>query len=302
MFRTRCTTGGRGRARSCAAVVAGATLLASTAAGVVGTAAVAGAAVFLIHPLQTESVSYIAGRSESLAAMFVLLAYMVFLYRRHEAISWVETAAVLALFGLGVSTKENAVSLAGILVLTDVYWPQPFSTRGLRNNWKLYAAMVPGALLATFVIVRMLATVQSAGFSVPNLTWYQYGFTEARAFFTYARMAAIPLGQSIDHDYPVSHTILQHGAIFYLAALAGLIAVCYRWRKRYPLACFGLGSPRQSGSRREPAITTSPHRRSSPWPRPSRPAKGSRRSRRPICAISFTSARSSCGSAGQRRS
>ncbi len=44
MFRTRCTTGGRGRARSCAAVVAGATLLASTAAGVVGTAAVAGAA------------------------------------------------------------------------------------------------------------------------------------------------------------------------------------------------------------------------------------------------------------------
>jgi tetratricopeptide (TPR) repeat protein len=202
--------------------------------------AVAGAAVFLIHPLQTESVSYIAGRSESLAAMFILLAYIVFLYRRQEAISWVETAAVLALFGIGVSTKENTVSLAGILVLTDIYWPQPFSTRGLRNNWKLYAAMVPGALLAIVVVVRMLATAPSAGFSIPNLAWYQYGFTEARAFFTYVRMAMIPIGQSIDHDYPVSHTILQHGAIFYLAALAGVIAVCYRSRKRYPLACFGL--------------------------------------------------------------
>src|SRR5690242_1623287 len=35
-------------------------------------AAVLGAAVFLVHPLQTESVSYVAGRSESLASFLVL--------------------------------------------------------------------------------------------------------------------------------------------------------------------------------------------------------------------------------------
>jgi hypothetical protein len=203
-------------------------------------ASIIGAAVFLVHPLQTESVSYIAGRSESLSAMFVLLAYVVFLYRRQEGVSWVETAVVLALFAFGVSTKENAVSLAGVLVLTDVYWPQPFSTRGLRNNWKLYVAMVPGAILAAWQVFRMLAGAPTAGFSLRDVTWYQYGFTQARAFFTYVRLAAIPAGQSIDHDYPVSHTILEHGAIFYLAALAGVIAVCYRWRRRYPLACFGL--------------------------------------------------------------
>jgi len=199
-----------------------------------------GAAVFLVHPLQTESVSYIAGRSESLAALFVLLAYVVFLYRRQETISWVETAMVLALFALGAGTKENAVSLLGILVLTDVYWPRAFSTRGLRNNWRLYAAMAAAATVAVWKVFRMLATAPSAGFSVPGVTWYQYGFTQARAFFSYMRLALIPAGQSIDHDYPVSHTILQHGAIFYLAALAGLIAVCYAWRRRYPLACFGL--------------------------------------------------------------
>jgi hypothetical protein len=203
-------------------------------------ASVIGAAVFLVHPLQTESVSYIAGRSESLAAMFVLLAYVVFLYRRQETISWVETAVVLALFAFGVSTKENAVSLAGILLLTDVYWPQAFSTRGLRNNWRFYAAMAAGAIVAAWTVFRMLAAAPSAGFSLRDVTWYQYGFTQARAFFTYVRLAAIPAGQSIDHDYPVSHTILEHGAIFYLAALAGLIAVCYAWRRRYPLVCFGL--------------------------------------------------------------
>src|SRR5260370_41194533 len=50
-------------------------------------AAVLGATVFLIHPLATESVSYIAGRSESLAALFMLLAYVVFLVRRSKPLS-----------------------------------------------------------------------------------------------------------------------------------------------------------------------------------------------------------------------
>jgi tetratricopeptide (TPR) repeat protein len=203
-------------------------------------ASVLGAAIFFIHPLQTESVSYVAGRSESLAAFFILLAYAVFLYRRHEAISWLETAIVLTLFGLGVSTKENAVCLVGMLVLTDVFWPRAFSTRGLRNNRKLYSAMAVGAALAAWKVLGVLAAAPSAGFSIHEATWYQYGFTQARAFFTYMRLAAIPIGLSIDHDFPVSHTILEHGAIVYLAALAGLLAACYALRRRYPLACFGL--------------------------------------------------------------
>src|ERR1019366_3950272 len=148
-------------------------------------ASVIGAAVFLIHPLQTESVSYIAGRSESLAALFVLLAYVVFLYRRQEAISWLETAVVITLFAFGVSTKENAVCLVGMLVLTDVYWPRTSSMQGLRNNWKLYAALALGAALAAWKVFRVLAASTSAGFSIPEATWYQYGFTQARAFFTY---------------------------------------------------------------------------------------------------------------------
>ena len=45
-------------------------------------AAMIGALIFAIHPLQTEAVSYVAGRSESLASLFMLLAYVVFLTGR----------------------------------------------------------------------------------------------------------------------------------------------------------------------------------------------------------------------------
>ena len=203
-------------------------------------AAAAGALVFLIHPLQTESVSYIAGRSESLATFFMLLAYVAFLYRPKESISWTQCILVLALFGIAVGTKENAISLALILFLTDVFWPKPFSTSGLRQNWRLYALLIPGAIIAAGGVLWMLAAAPSAGFSLSGMAWPQYGLTEARAIFVYIRLAIFPVALSIDHDYAVSHTIFEHGAIFWLLLLTGLLAACFQLRRKYPLACFGF--------------------------------------------------------------
>src|SRR5262249_24250080 len=69
--------------------------------------AIVGAGLFLLHPLQTEAVAYIAGRSDSLSAVFFFGAYALFLYRRSQAISWLEAAGVLALFLGAMATKEN---------------------------------------------------------------------------------------------------------------------------------------------------------------------------------------------------
>jgi Flp pilus assembly protein TadD len=202
-------------------------------------AAMIGAALFLIHPLQTESVSYVAGRSESLAALFMLLAYTLFLYHRGESISWLESIGVLFLFGISVKTKENGAGLAGLLVLTDLFWPKPFSIDGLRKNWRLYALMIPGAALAAWSVVPLLMTAPTAGFSLRTFTWYQYAFTEARAIFTYIRLALWPAPLSIDHDFAVSHTIWEHGAIVWMVLIALVIAACVRWRREFPLASFG---------------------------------------------------------------
>ena len=203
-------------------------------------AAAASALIFLIHPLQTESVSYIAGRSESLESFFVLLAYTVFLYRRTESIRWLEAGLVMLLFALAVGSKENAVALAGVLVLTDIWWPRPFSTVGLRKNWRLYGLMASFVPIALVSIFRLLSQAGSAGFKANGATWYQYGFTEARAVARYVQMALLPFGQSLDHDFAVSATITQHGAIFFLILWAGVLALALALRRRFQLACFGL--------------------------------------------------------------
>lgn len=199
-----------------------------------------GALIFLIHPLQTESVTYVAGRSESLASLFMLLAYVVFLYRTEEAISWREAIAVVLLFGIAVSTKENAAALAGVLILTDVFWPRPFSTGRLRMNWRLYALMAPAFLAALVQTFRVLSRANSAGYSLNGLGWQQYGLTEARALFRYIQLAVFPVGQSLDHDYPISKTLWDHGAIWFLALWVLLLAAAFLLRRRLPLTCFGL--------------------------------------------------------------
>jgi len=196
-------------------------------------AAATGAVVFLVHPLATESVSYIAGRSESLGAFFVLAAYALFLHRREHEIRWRDAAAILVLFGLGVATKENMVALAGILLLTDWMFPRTSSRR-------LYWLLAPAALLAVVVVLRALTHGGNAGFSFREFTWYQYSFTQARAIFAYIRLAVMPFGLSVDHDFPISYTMLQHSAWLYAATLAALTALAIRWRQRYALACFGL--------------------------------------------------------------
>ena len=207
------------------------TLAGWTAKGV-RSGSLAGAAVFLVHPLATESVSYVAGRSESLAALFVLAAYSLFLHRREHGIRWLDAAAILALFALGAATKENAVALAGVMLLTDWIFPRA----GVR---KLYILMAPGAALVAVLVLRALIHGGNAGFNIREFTWYQYAFTQARAIATYLRMALLPFGQSIDHDFPVSHTLLEHGAWIWAAALAAGTAVALWLRRSAPLVCFG---------------------------------------------------------------
>ncbi len=203
-------------------------------------ASLVGCLIFLVHPIQTESVSYVSGRSESLEALFQLLSYGIFLYRRKDSISWLESLLVLLFFFLGVKTKENAVSVAGLFVLTDLFWPVPFSSAGLRKNWRLYALMLPGAIFATVAVMRTLVSNPSAGFSVQTATWYQYLFTEARALFIYLRLAVFPLGLSIDHDFAISHTFYDHAAILWMLLLAAILIAGWRFRRTFPLAFFGL--------------------------------------------------------------
>lgn len=205
------------------------------------------AGLFLLHPAQSEAVAYVAGRSDGLSTLFFLSAFNVFLYRRSHAASWVATAAILLLFAAAIATKENTVVLPALLLLTDYFWnPRAagsspgFSLQGIRRNWRLYLPMALGGAAGAVFVLKRIGNADSAGFGLKDLAWYQYLFTQFRVFFSYLRLFVVPAGQTVDYDYPISRTVFDQGAIVGLAGIVILLAAAFYYRRKYPLACYGL--------------------------------------------------------------
>src|SRR6185369_1585058 len=147
------------------------------------TLAIFAGALFLLHPIQTESVAYVASRSEAMSILLFLAAFAVFLYRKKTAISVPVVIAVLLLFGLACLTKEHTTVLPILLLLTDYYWNPGFSLEGIKRNWKLYVPILIGGVVGVAAVIRVLQNSSSAGFQLKDLAWYQYLFTQFRAIW-----------------------------------------------------------------------------------------------------------------------
>ncbi len=202
--------------------------------------AVFAGALFLLHPVNTESVSYVASRTENLSVLLFFGAFALFLYRRGPEMAWIRSAIVLALFGLAVMSKEHTIALPALLLLTDYFWNRPFSLEGIRRNWRLYVPIAAGAILVGGYLAKGMRLAGNAGFGLKDFTWYQYFFTQCRAFWVYIRLFLLPVGLRIDYDFPISRTILDHGSLVGLVAILAAVAAAFYFRRRYPLAAYGL--------------------------------------------------------------
>jgi tetratricopeptide (TPR) repeat protein len=198
------------------------------------------AGVFLLHPVNTESVAYVASRSEALSVMLLLAALALFICRKSTAVTWPVAIGVLLLYGAAVSVKEHTVALIAVLLLTDYFWNPGFSFSGIRKNWRLY---IPVALMAgagAVFVFKVLARANTAGFNVKDFTWYQYFFTQCRVFFLYLRLFVFPVNQNADYAFPVSYTVTDHGAVIGLVVILALAALAIVYRRRFPLASYGF--------------------------------------------------------------
>ena len=198
------------------------------------------ALVFLFHPLQTESVSYIASRSEVLAGLFFLAAWTVFLYRRQQAISLAESLLVMVLYGMAVLTKEHTVVLVAVLLLTDYFYNPGFTLEGIKKNWKLYSGLLLAGLAPIPFLLRTLKDADSAGFNMKDLTALDYLLTQTRSLWVYVRLYLLPLQQNLDYDMPISRSLFDYGAGLCLLSWLVLAAIAWNKRKQYPLASFGF--------------------------------------------------------------
>ncbi len=193
--------------------------------------------LFLLHPLQTESVAYVASRSEALSVMFYYAAVCVFLYKKpEESISIWRSLAILVLFAAALTSKEHTLTLPALLLLLDLAWVR----QGWRKNALLYGLITAAGIVGAIFVARLLSKADSAGFSLKGMSPADYFLTECRVLWIYLRMFLLPVGQNVDPDIATSRNLLDGAAIFGLLALVALATAAWIYRKRFPLAALGL--------------------------------------------------------------
>jgi tetratricopeptide (TPR) repeat protein len=192
--------------------------------------------LFLLHPLQTESVAYVAGRSEALSVLFYYSAFAVFLYRQTDNITWPRAVAVVGLFGLATVSKEHTLTFPFLLLMTDWWWGRG----GIRKNALLYGPLAAAGVAGAVYVGRIVASAETVGFELAGLSPKTYFFTQCRVLWMYVRLFLLPFGQNVDPDIALSPGLLDHSAWAGLLALLALITVAWVFRKRWPLAAFGV--------------------------------------------------------------
>jgi len=202
-------------------------------------AALAGAGLYLLHPLQTEAVAYISSRSEVLCAFFAYAALQVFLDTNPAGeTSWTRSLAATLLLALSALSKEPGVAMAGVFVALDLFSESPLTLKPLLRRWRLYVPMLAAASFVGFRLYALLSREGTAGATAKHKP-IDYLLTQFTVFWNYVRLILFPVGQNLDHDYPV---VRAPGTIFTWAgfvAIAAALVLLWKWRARYPLAFLG---------------------------------------------------------------
>jgi len=198
--------------------------------------ALAIALIWLVHPLQTQGVTYIIQRGESMMALFYLLT-LYFVFRGINEKSprrWFSCAVVAC--ALGMLSKAVMVTAPVVVLLLDVGFATRSPGETLRRRWGLYVGLattwivlgttgVPGVIFTTDP-----AQNHSAGFSYQGFSSLEYLQTQPAVILHYLRLAIWPHPLCLDYWWPIATTpaaIVPPG----LAIIAVLIAIALSFRR-----------------------------------------------------------------------
>ena len=214
------------------------------------------ALLWLVHPLHTQSVTYIVQRMNSLAAMFYLISMLCYIQarRRHHPFfltanprktSGVKTG--LWFFGsiaagiLAVSSKQNAAALPAFIILYDWFFFQDLSiTWARRKALPMVAVLILLAgsglvFLGIDPIEKLMSFYASMNFTLP-----QRVLTELRVVVFYISLLVYPNPNrlNLEYDFPLSfNPVDPFTTLTALAAIIGMVVwACITARKHRLLA------------------------------------------------------------------
>jgi Tfp pilus assembly protein PilF len=203
------------------------------------------ALIWLVHPLQTQSVTYIVQRMNSMASMFYILSILCYARARLEqrpAIQWTLAAACIISGLLALGSKETAATLPLFILLYEWFFLQNLSGKWLKRHLPILFGLTIVFLGVSLIYLegRPLEQILSR-YELRNFTPLQRIFTQFRVLFLYLGLLIYPHPNrlNLDYDYPLSHSLIDPPAtLLALIAIIGLLGGSIRLAKNDRLISF----------------------------------------------------------------
>jgi tetratricopeptide (TPR) repeat protein len=210
------------------------------------------ALVFMLHPVQTQAVTYIVQRYASLAALFYLLSMTLYLKNALGPVD-AETngrrprlyyALSLACCLLAMFTKAIAATLPLAIVMLELFFFTPSLKRMKTRLPGLFPFLACLPLIPVFLIIIKPAGGISTAPLIPGdaqvIPRLHYLFTQFNVIPGYLRLLFLPVNQNLDHHVIITESFFQWPTPLYFLGLAGLVLLAV-WRfEKDRLFSFGL--------------------------------------------------------------
>jgi len=190
--------------------------------------ALATAVLWIVHPLQTESVTYVSERCESLMGLFYLLTLYCFIRgtASPDAGRWFTLSIAMCL--LGMATKEVMVTAPLIVLLYDRTFVAGSFRAAWKRRWRVYAGLAATWGLVGYLMVGL--HYRDVGYGL-GLTWQAYAMTECRSVVNYLCLAIWPHPLVFDHGSDIISNLAEAApyALILLLLATGVIITLKRW-------------------------------------------------------------------------
>ncbi len=192
------------------------------------------ALLFAVHPMHSESVTWVAGLKDPmyLSLMLGSLLALVRYRERRDALSWalIHVCLVAALL-----VKSMALSTVLLMVAVE-------RLVGTPTPWReVFKRVMPAALISALFVVQFVGISRAYGMTVGphGGTWLSHWVLMGWAQVVYAKQALVPVSTRLVHCFVPPESWLDPRALASVAFVLAVVALAWLHRK-HPLRRFWL--------------------------------------------------------------
>ncbi len=198
------------------------------------------AGFFLLHPVQTESVTYISSRSELLSLMFYLVGFLLFIKWPERKVGFLLSLLVAVPFLLALSSKETAISLPAVMFVYDFLFLSGATFRPMLSRWRFYLTYLVGGISVAYYIGTVTLRGSIGPTQVGHLSSFHYFLTELRVIVRYVYLTFVPVGLNLAYDFRPSSSPLEIKVVVSFLFLSAIVILGWLLRKSQPVFSFAI--------------------------------------------------------------